>query len=217
MTFWLVCLLCMRLSNAVINVQAPIYILNTSLPVSEYYAPVCKDKKQDALTAFSVMLDMIPTALQPAFEDIAMTFWRNDITEPYKSEIEYFSECSGLTIKDLITVNLVYDLIAMCTSIVAADSNGKVYHARNFDFPVVLRNDTVNLIFVDADNNTLYEMATPAGVYVCVCVCICIHFVHKYTTYLYMLYHKIYAKVMLECLLEINQMHFPLRWMKDIW
>ena len=166
MALWLFALLCMRLSNAVINVQAPVYILNTSLPASEYYAPVCKDKKQDAINAFSVMLDMIPTALQPAFEDVAMTFWAESITEPYKSEIQYFSECSGLSIKDLITVNLIYDLVAMCTSIVAIDDNGKLYHARNFDFPVVLRNDTVNLIFVDAENNTLYEMATAAGTYI---------------------------------------------------
>jgi hypothetical protein len=153
----------MRLSNAVIYIQAPTYILNTSLPASEYFAPVCADKKQDAINAFSSMLDMIPTALQPAFEDLAMSYWRNDMTEPYKSEIEFFSECSGLSLKDVITVNLIYDLVAICTSIVAVDLEGKVYHARNFDFPTVLRNDTVNLIYVDAENNTLYEMATAAG------------------------------------------------------
>merc|ERR1719384_1214715 len=113
--------------------------------------------------AFGVMLDMIPTAIQPEMEDIAMSYWRDYITEPYKSEIQYFSDCTGLSLKDLITVNLIYDLVSVCTSIVAVDKKGKIYHARNFDFPTVLRNDTVNLLYVDADNNTLYEMTTAAG------------------------------------------------------
>jgi len=163
MALLLAALLSAQVSDAVINIPAKTYILNTSLPASEYLAPVCVDKKQDAINAFGTMLDMIPAALQSEFEDIAMTYWRNDMTEPYKSEINYFSECSGLSIKDLITVNLIYDLVAMCTSIVAVDPKGKVYHARNFDFPTVLRNDTVNYLFVDADNNTLYEMTTAAG------------------------------------------------------
>jgi len=163
MSLFLVALLGVQVSRAVINIPAKTYVLNSSLPASQYYAPVCKDKKQDAIYAFSAMLDMIPAGLQSEFEDIAMTFWRNDITEPYKSEIQYFSDCTGLAIKDLITVNLIYDLVAVCTSIVAVDPNGKVYHGRNFDFPTVLRNDTINLLYVDADNNTLYEMTTAAG------------------------------------------------------
>ena len=34
---------------------------------------------------------------------------------------------------------------------------------RNQDFPTVLRNDTVNMVYVDADNNTLYEGTTFFG------------------------------------------------------
>eukprot|EP01083_Nonionella_stella_P033269 91084_1 len=163
MALWLLCLIYIQLSNAVVNIPAKTYICNASEPASVYYKQVCIDYKDAALNAFTTMLDMIPKALQPAFEDVAMTFYREYMTEPYKSEIEYFSNCSGLDIKDLITVNIIYDLTAMCTSIVAVDPKGKVYHARNFDFPTVLRNDTVNLLFVDAQNNTLYEMTTAAG------------------------------------------------------
>eukprot|EP01084_Bolivina_argentea_P318346 552059_1 len=162
MALWFFCLVVLHLASAVINVPATTYILNTSLPASEYYKKVCSDKKEAALTAFTVMLDMIPSALQPAFEKVAESYWPR-VIEPYKSEMQYFSECSGLSINDVITVNLIYDLTAFCTSIVAVDPNGKIYHARNFDFPTVLRNDTINLLFVDAENNTLYEMTTAAG------------------------------------------------------
>eukprot|EP00483_Globobulimina_turgida_P010005 UN10024 len=163
MTLWFFGLLCFQLGHAVVNIPAKTYICNASLPASEYYKQVCIDYKAAALNAFTTMLDMIPKALQPAFEKVSMNFYDHYMTEPYKSEIEYFSNCSGLTLTDVITVNLVYDLTAMCTSIVAVDPAGKVYHARNFDFPTVLRNDTVNLLFVDAENNTLYEMTTAAG------------------------------------------------------
>lgn len=138
-------------------------LLAALLPASEYYAPVCKDKKQDAL-------------YESEFEDIAMTYVSH--ISPYQitsatHKLDFITFRSGtaglstsqsaLSIKDLITVNLIYDLVAMCTSIVAVDPNGKVYHARNFDFPTVLRNDTINLLYVEADNNTLYEMTTAAG------------------------------------------------------
>merc|ERR1712228_453135 len=85
------------------------------------------------------------------------------VIEPYHSEIKYLSQCSGLSIEQLITANIVYDLTAFCTSIIARTADGKILHARNQDFPVTLRNDTVNLLYVDADNNTLYETTTFFG------------------------------------------------------
>ena len=74
MALLLAALLGVQVSRAVINIPAKTYVLNSSLPASEYYAPVCKDKKQDALYAFAAMLDMIPAGLQSEFEDIAMTY-----------------------------------------------------------------------------------------------------------------------------------------------
>ena len=110
------------------------------------------------------MLDMLPPSMQPAAKELAMEYWRSgSIVEPYYSEIEYLSNCTGLSIRDLITVNIIYDLTAFCTSIVAVTLDGEILHARNMDFPIGLRNDTINMIYVDANNNTLYEATTFFG------------------------------------------------------
>ena len=149
---------------ATINVTAPTFYINTSLPVNEYLKDICIAMKDDALRAFTVMLDMLPKAMQPEAERLAMEYWKSGgVKEPYHSEIEYLSNCSGLTIQQLITVNIIYDLTAFCTSIVCVTTDGQILHARNQDFPTVLRNDTVNMVYVDAENNTLYEGTTFFG------------------------------------------------------
>mmetsp|Transcript_15026 Transcript_15026/g.13492 ORF Transcript_15026/g.13492 Transcript_15026/m.13492 type:complete len:360 (-) Transcript_15026:39-1118(-) len=146
------------------NVTAKTYFLNTSLPANEYLAEICHDYKDAAVSAFSVMLDMLPKAMQPSAEKLAMEYWLSgSVKEPYRSEIIYFSNCSGLSIQSIMTVNIIYDLTAFCTSIVCVTTDGKILHARNQDFPTVLRNDTVNMVYVDADNNTLYEATTFCG------------------------------------------------------
>eukprot|EP01084_Bolivina_argentea_P318348 552061_1 len=158
-------LLLLKISDATVNIPAKAYLINTSLPANEYLAQMCAEQKEYAMIAFETLIKKIPPELQPIYEDVAMSYWYKYVTEPYKSEIEYFSECIGnLSIKDIITVNLIYDLTAFCTSIVAVNDNGTIYHGRNFDFPKKLRNDTVTLIFVNGTTNeTLYKMTTFAG------------------------------------------------------
>jgi N-acylethanolamine-hydrolysing acid amidase len=163
LTLLAVCLASIAIARP-INVTVQTYIIDTSLPASEYLKEICEEQKANALRAFPVMLDMIPPAMQGPAGKLAMEYWNSGtVAEPYHSEIEYLSECSGLTIQQLITVNIVYDLTAFCTSIVAVKKDGTILHARNQDFPTVLRNDTVNMIYVDGNNNTLYESTTFFG------------------------------------------------------
>lgn len=162
----LFCVLSLFIVNnlATVNITAKTYILNTSLPANEYLRDICNDYKEVAVSAFGVMLDMLPKALQPSAEKLAMEYWSSgSVKEPYKSEIEYFSNCSGLSIQKIMTINIIYDLTAFCTSIVCVQPDGKILHARNQDFPTVLRNDTANMVYVDAQNNTLYEATSFVG------------------------------------------------------
>lgn len=54
----------------------------------------------------------------------------------------------GGNLSDVIILNFAYEISAFCTSIVAQDINGHVYHGRNLDYPhPVLRNLTVNVVF----------------------------------------------------------------------
>ncbi|XP_077458762.1 N-acylethanolamine-hydrolyzing acid amidase-like [Stigmatopora argus] len=70
------------------------------------------------------------------------------LPKPYGDEIRGLASHFGLPLSDTIMLNLAYEVTAFCTSIVAQDNDGNIYHGRNLDYPhAVLRNLTVNVIF----------------------------------------------------------------------
>eukprot|EP00483_Globobulimina_turgida_P002558 UN02562 len=56
-------------------------------------------------------------------------------------------------------MNLIYDMTASCTSIVAEDANGVIFHGRNFDYSTLPlgRNMTFNAHFTDKTGEILYS------------------------------------------------------------
>ncbi|PNI82838.1 NAAA isoform 6 [Pan troglodytes] len=56
----------------------------------------------------------------------------------------------NLSLADCLLVNLAYESSAFCTSIVAQDSRGHIYHGRNLDYPFgnILRKLTVDVQFL---------------------------------------------------------------------
>uniref|UniRef100_A0A3Q3FXX6 N-acylethanolamine-hydrolyzing acid amidase n=1 Tax=Labrus bergylta TaxID=56723 RepID=A0A3Q3FXX6_9LABR len=71
------------------------------------------------------------------------------IPQPYAGEIRGLAEHFGGSLSDIIILNFAYEVSAFCTSIIAQDKKGHLYHGRNLDYPhSVLRNLTVNLVFL---------------------------------------------------------------------
>ncbi|XP_040014414.1 N-acylethanolamine-hydrolyzing acid amidase-like [Xiphias gladius] len=71
------------------------------------------------------------------------------VPQPYAGEIRGMASNFGGSLSDIIILNFAYEISAFCTSIVAQDKNGHVYHGRNLDYPhPVLTNLTVNVIFL---------------------------------------------------------------------
>ncbi|CAH2301494.1 N-acylethanolamine-hydrolyzing acid amidase isoform X1 [Pelobates cultripes] len=70
--------------------------------------------------------------------------------EPYASEILGIAKTLGVHPGDVLGLNLVYEATAYCTSIIAQDEKGNLYHGRNLDynFADILRNLTVDLNFI---------------------------------------------------------------------
>nr|XP_046240676.1 N-acylethanolamine-hydrolyzing acid amidase-like [Scatophagus argus] len=84
------------------------------------------------------------------------------IPQPYAGEIRGMASQLG-SLSDVILINFAYEVSAFCTSIVAQDKNGHVYHGRNLDYPhPVLRNLTVNLVFLK-NGEVAYQGTSFAG------------------------------------------------------
>uniref|UniRef100_A0A914ECW2 ceramidase n=1 Tax=Acrobeloides nanus TaxID=290746 RepID=A0A914ECW2_9BILA len=99
------------------------------------------------------------------------------LQEPYHSELIGLANVTGLPIQQLTLLNLFYEISKGCTSIVAEDPTGRIYHARNQDFGTffiwkttdhqwgqtdALRDLLVNLNFVK-DGKLLFKGVTFAG------------------------------------------------------
>jgi acid ceramidase len=95
----------------------------------------------------------------------------------YAKEIDGIAESTGLSVADLAMMNIYYELSRFCTSIVAENTNGQVFHARNLDFGQLfvwdiekkswhlteaLKKITVNLNFVK-DGKVIFKGTTFAG------------------------------------------------------
>ncbi|XP_003973773.3 N-acylethanolamine-hydrolyzing acid amidase [Takifugu rubripes] len=85
------------------------------------------------------------------------------IPQPYAGEIRGLASHFGDSLSDVIILNFAYEISAFCTSIVAQDKNGSVYHGRNLDYPhPVLRNMTLNAVFLK-DGKVVYQGTSFAG------------------------------------------------------
>ncbi|XP_032190500.1 N-acylethanolamine-hydrolyzing acid amidase [Mustela erminea] len=72
------------------------------------------------------------------------------LPQPFADEIRGLCEVLDYSLADCLLLNLVYESTAFCTSIVAQDSRGHIYHGRNLDYPFgnFLRKLTVDVQFL---------------------------------------------------------------------
>jgi N-acylethanolamine-hydrolysing acid amidase len=83
--------------------------------------------------AMKLMDSFIPTQYQAEVEALAEYVLLPQLGE-YGEEIVSAVEVSKVPLGKAVILNLIYDIEAACTSIVAEDNNGHIYHGRNLDF-----------------------------------------------------------------------------------
>jgi len=113
------------------------YQINLDLPPQERWAQVTLD----LLDGLNALIDLIFTRLDfrvvnellaaiEGHEAEILARYPND----YGEEIAGIANVSGIEVAKLIVYNAAYELFGVCTSIVAQDPNGHIYHGRNLDF-----------------------------------------------------------------------------------
>ncbi|XP_023658990.1 N-acylethanolamine-hydrolyzing acid amidase-like [Paramormyrops kingsleyae] len=142
-------------------------IVNISLdePPKERWAPLMKVidvryyRKIAPLIIDSIVPKWVHQAIKPVVEAL-----EDYIPQHYAGEIQGLASLSGVDVTDIILLNFAYEITAFCTSIVAQDTNGRIYHGRNMDYPFVeiLRNLTVDILFI-RDGKVAYRGTSFAG------------------------------------------------------
>lgn len=132
--------------------------------------------KQEIKDLVSTITDYVNKYVLTA-ADVAFGILGNTLPEPYKSEMKGIADTLEMPYGEVILYNIFYELFTVCTSIVAEDPSGKLYHGRNLDFGLFLgwddQNDTwilterlrkvlVNVDFVK-DGKTQYQSVSFLG------------------------------------------------------
>ncbi|XP_062992054.1 N-acylethanolamine-hydrolyzing acid amidase [Elgaria multicarinata webbii] len=83
--------------------------------------------------------------LKPIAEEL-----ENFVPQPFAGEIRGLCNALGLNVGDGLLFNLAYEATAFCTSIIAQDNNGNIYHGRNMDYAFgdILSKITIDVNFL---------------------------------------------------------------------
>jgi acid ceramidase len=115
----------------------PTYEIDLDAPPSERWNQVALDHSEK----IKALLQVIKSLMAPLFHgklvglvDKYMGGWDNKLPEPYLSEIKGIANVTGMELGEVVLYNIFYEVFSVCTSIVAADPQGNLIHARNLDF-----------------------------------------------------------------------------------
>ncbi|XP_063314762.1 N-acylethanolamine-hydrolyzing acid amidase [Pelobates fuscus] len=130
----------------------PQYNISLDLPPDQRWEPVLKQYDSTYLrdTLEYLLKNFIPNWIRlfaSPLGEFHLTFF---VTEPYASELRSISRILDISVGDVFLINLFYELTVYCTSIIAQDDQGNIYHGRNLDHDLhmILRHLTVDLHFI---------------------------------------------------------------------
>ncbi|XP_078400235.1 N-acylethanolamine-hydrolyzing acid amidase-like isoform X2 [Cetorhinus maximus] len=143
----------------------PRFNVSLEMPPDQRWEPVLRhyDAAQLRRIVHQVIGSVAPKWVISIVEQLA-TQLGHILPQPYEAEIQGISKALGLSLGDGLLINLVYEISGFCTSIVAQDSRGNIYHGRNLDFEFsnTLRSLTVDLQFVK-NGQIIYKGTTFIG------------------------------------------------------
>ncbi|CAJ0557889.1 unnamed protein product, partial [Mesorhabditis spiculigera] len=163
--------------------QVPWFTIDLDAPAKTRYAQIArvyKDQIPPVLDVLRQMVAMIVGDL-PLFE-VLESFFRDAFEggrypQPYRDEIQGIADASGVPVEQIAMMNVFYELSRYCTSIVAEDATGGMWHGRNLDFGQLfiwdvkdqswglteaLKKVTINLNFIK-NGKLMYKGTTFAG------------------------------------------------------
>ncbi|XP_004430901.1 PREDICTED: N-acylethanolamine-hydrolyzing acid amidase [Ceratotherium simum simum] len=129
----------------------PLFNVSLDAAPEQRWQPVLRHFDPDFLRAAMahILGHRIPkwvhAVIQKAVEEL-----EGFLPQPFTGEIRGLCDVLNLSLADGLLINLAYESTAFCTSIVAQDSKGHIYHGRNLDyaFGTFLRNLTVDVQFL---------------------------------------------------------------------
>lgn len=128
--------------------NAPWYTVNLDQPPSERWKKLITDKKQPLTSMIQQIKELVKFVFHSEklidFVDTKLPAIVGSLPPPFDEEIRGIADASGLPLGEVMLFNIFYEVFTVCTSVVAEDTSGKLFHARNLDFGLFLGWDVKN-------------------------------------------------------------------------
>ncbi|KAJ8335926.1 hypothetical protein SKAU_G00392680 [Synaphobranchus kaupii] len=124
------------------------YTVDLDLPPSKRWTGVISDKKADLVTMIQAIKDLadsfVPSGKLIELVDRDLPLIVNTLPYPFNEEIKGIAKDSGVPLGEVILFNIFYEVFTVCTSLVAEDADGNLFHGRNLDFGLFMGWDLKN-------------------------------------------------------------------------
>ena len=151
------------LTRCVVVASIETFQIDLDAPPEERWTEVLIKYQEPYHKIANWILQQIPDDLLPEFEaasKLVESLWPNT---DLRKEIEGIAKVANLPAGLVLATNLDYELHAGCTSIVAQNADGTLWHGRNLDYDIPdLQSVTINVQFV-RNGQKLYEGTTYVG------------------------------------------------------
>ncbi|KAM9330517.1 N-acylethanolamine-hydrolyzing acid amidase-like [Gastrophryne carolinensis] len=145
---------------------APRYNISLDLPPEKRWEAILQDKNATELHEYmDTMFRMIDGKWTKSYLSLMADFYLDFIApDQYAGEMRGIAKALGLKKSEVVLVNLLYELVMACTSIIAEDNEGYIHHGRNMDmmYPNVLRKITLDVNFI-RNGQIVYTGSTFVG------------------------------------------------------
>ncbi|KAL7836680.1 hypothetical protein AOLI_G00279640 [Acnodon oligacanthus] len=128
----------------------PVVNISLDVPAEQRWEPLLKIFDKDFLrkAAAEVIDTTVPKWVHTAVSPIVKALEKY-VPQPYAGEIRGMASYYQSDISDIVLLNFAYEVSAFCTSIVAQNTKGNIYHGRNLDYPHdILKNITIDILFI---------------------------------------------------------------------
>jgi acid ceramidase len=123
------------------NATVPLFVVDLDKPPVERWTQIATTYAQQINDLVQGAKDFITAFLGETIVDKLvneLSDLDSKLPQPYADELRGIANVSGVPLGEIVLYNVFYEVFTVCTSIVAEDETGKLYHARNLDFGLFL-------------------------------------------------------------------------------
>lgn len=127
--------------------KIPSYVINLDLPPEQRWNQVVKDKLPGMLDLLQDIKNITEAFFGPklfALINKYIPLVTKTLPYPFADELNGIAAATKMPLGEITLYNIFYEIFTVCTSTIAEDKQGKLFHARNLDFGLLMGWDIKN-------------------------------------------------------------------------